>query len=403
MCRYAPLVCTLIVCHSASIVWGEVPLSEVLTGYRRSLAVLQNCVIDLTHIESVSHADTGTKHNRTSSICTRLPDRASCEYMRWVDVADPIAPADEELQISTRSVLLHNRLIEMDVLPADAAKAVHIWKSAREDQLASWQGAILCGYFPGDIDRIDRVLEKARCKVRELREHVVGLECVVVDAESEHAQYSVWFAPERDWCIVKMVRTQQGESLLRRQAQEVQAAPSDRTASSKAKARWSIFTQTLDNVAVEQIDGSWIPVEGTCSEELTHSEGPPTKSFTTVKRTRVNLHPSVNDELFALNIPDGTRVRFVGEHNAIPHEWRDGMIIPREHKEATERLKALAADARFVIPVPTTSQWDLARGPALFVSILGALAGLHWLSIRARALRARHQSRRPGSANHPFS
>jgi hypothetical protein len=90
---------------------------------------------------------------------------------------------------------------------------------------------------------------------------------------------------------------------------------------------------------------------------------------------------------FTPDIPDGTTVRFIGASNAIPHEWREGKITPREDKEATARLDAIVAGKRFETDADQASKWALVRGPAMFLGVVSVLMALQWLWGRNRAMK----------------
>lgn len=343
--------------------------------YRDSVAPLQHSRIVSVQVSRSVDALGVPELRRITSLCIRIGDLAHCEYSRWADRLPGQESGNLPLHDRTTYWITGRQTYALQSL-ADGKVALYVTRGIQEHQIAAWQGAFLCGYFPGNADRIDRVLVSAGAVVRAKREEVDGVNCVVVDAVTGDARHTVWFAPDRGGCILKMVRVQEGEALRQREQRERGLRPPGvKLPEIDLGVR---VTQTLDNVRVEKIDGLWIPVGGRYTEEVTYAEGPPSVLIRTIERTDIKLNPDVSNISFEPQVPDGTTVRFVGERDGIPWEWRGGQIVPREDKAVTARLDELVAGRRFE-PPKEGFPFHLLAGPAMFVGLVFSGAGIFWL------------------------
>jgi hypothetical protein len=195
------------------------------------------------------------------------------------------------------------------------------------------------------------------------------------------AKYTVWFSPERDGCVMKMIRVQEADGPRRQEGSQSQLPE----AHSDAPVRKVRVTQTLEAVETRRIGRSWIPVRGTYTEIIDYPQGPPSLVIKTVLRTRVELDPDVRDISFTPNIPNGTEVRLTGARAGIPWEWQDGKIVPREDKEATARLNSLVSNRRFEPPPKPGFRFGVFVGPVAFLCVVAAGTGLTWLWSSARS------------------
>jgi rhodanese-related sulfurtransferase len=297
------------------------------------------------------------------------------EYRRWDNVRDPSAPAESELRDVTISWLNESRLLSLRRIPKTGEERLLIHEAVTADQASAWQDAILGGYFPAEGRRIDQVVEGQRAFLRPGAEQMHGVHCVVVEADSGNARYSVWFAPDRGGSVLRMIKVQGRVASTRR---TIDGVEEDRPTARRIVR----VTQELFDVQARRFGAHWIPVKARYTEEVLYDEGPPSRITKTIERSEIELAPQVSDRLFAAEIPNGTRIDFVNGRTGIPYEWRDGKAMPREDQQVTERLNSLGAGKRFVRG-DDVHPGQLLVGPILFLTPIF----LVWLLLHSRFVR----------------
>lgn len=145
-------------------------------------------------------------------------------------------------------------------------------------------GEALDGYLAGDREPLPQVLRAARSlKVRPETEEVGGHACVVVEATSKHGLYTVW-VDEAEGATVRKAEViknngDQYRDLPRLGAMTVDGAPVART------------RFTMDNVAVERINGKVIPVSARMETTYTLADGRTQTVQREHTRTGMDLNP----------------------------------------------------------------------------------------------------------------
>ncbi len=366
-------------------------LDELLNRYRGSTERLRTSQIELRQTTTEGDGEQRKTVRLIESRCIRAGEKASCEYRRWTMDPDRGSSARMELQDVSDIGVADGRLLQLQTLIVRQEQTLLVQRPVPEFQYAAWQGPALCGYFPGESGRIDEVLRSAGANVRAVPEVVDGIECDVVDAQTSRARYTVWFARDRGACIVKFTRVQEGEGLDRGTPDVVppRAARDNEVGKRDSPVR---ATLTLDAIETKQFGELSIPIDGTLTEEVIYSSGRRTVAKIVVRRTRVELNPDTDRVSFMPMVPDGTPVKFLDGSNSIPHEWRDGKIIPREDKEMVARLRAIVGDRRFTTDAGELSVLELARGPAMFLALVGGIFALLWLRLWARERRRQTSS-----------
>jgi hypothetical protein len=175
----------------------------------------------------------------------------------------------------------------------------------------------LLGFFSGAMDRADVVLREARnMSVRDKTEQINGVDCYVVDADTNWGKYTVWLDPEHGHNIAKAIVLHiAGENhLFFGRPFEVAGR----------KLTWSI-----EIARFKEIDGVWVAVEAYQLYDRDFGNGNYEKTKTHTKLTEVILNPE-HDSLGSFahdNIPNGTPV-YIVQVPSIQYTWQDGELIP---------------------------------------------------------------------------
>jgi len=182
-----------------------------------------------------------------------------------------------------------------------------------------YSGHELMGFFFGDDERIDLVLQQAdEISVREKLERVGEAQCYVVDATARGGKYTVWIDPEHGYNIAKaMVQKKEGGWFYGKRLPE-----------------GANMISSLKNVRFEKINDVWVPIEADIerTQKIPKSKTLPKGFFEEGKlhhkRTEVVLNPD-HDALGSF-VPDdilnGARVQ-VGNNTTIQYTWQNGQVV----------------------------------------------------------------------------
>jgi len=151
-------------------------------------------------------------------------------------------------------------------------------------------GEALDGYLAGDREPLPQVLRSAKSlNVRPEKEDVGGRECVVVEATSKHGHYTLWLDETEGTTLRKaeVIKNNgdQYRDLSRLGKLTVDGAPVART------------RFTMDNVAVETIDGKSVPVSARMETTYTLADG----RTQTIQREHTRTGMDLNPDFAALN------------------------------------------------------------------------------------------------------
>lgn len=195
-----------------------------------------------------------------------------CRDGKKLDVSAGVAPtlaADAAMQYE-RLVLTPTARValrtgeESDSAPVAKPAAEHEARAFALDLLHG--GEALDGYLAGDLQPLPQVLREAKSvKVRPETEVVGDTPCVVVEATSKHGLYTLWLDESDDATLRKaeVVKNNgdQYKDLPKLGKMTVDGAPVRRT------------HFTMDNVAVEKINGKSVPVSARMETTYTLNDG----------------------------------------------------------------------------------------------------------------------------------
>ena len=147
------------------------------------------------------------------------------------------------------------------------------------------------------------------------QETLGGTPCHRVEARTKYGTFTAWLAPEKGYNAVKSIWSKSGRDILRDNIR----------IEDQGIVEW---TETLDEVDVQRIDGVFVPVSGRLTGHTKFTDGETSEDHTTVRRSEIVLHPDFQAlEAFQIVLPEGTAVRLEGvaEHQ---FRWSNGKFTP---------------------------------------------------------------------------
>lgn len=195
-----------------------------------------------------------------------------CRDGKKLDVSAGVAPtlaADAAMQYERLVMTPTTRVAlrtgeESDTAPVARPAAEHEARAFALDLLHG--GEALDGYLAGDLEPLPQVLREAKSvKVRPETEVVGDTPCVVVEATSKHGLYTLWLDESDDATLRKA-------EVVKNNGDQYKDLPKlGKMTVDGASVRRTQFT--MDNVAVEKINGKSVPVSARMETTYTLSDG----------------------------------------------------------------------------------------------------------------------------------
>lgn len=177
--------------------------------------------------------------------------------------------------------------------------------------------ATLLGYYDSaTCQRLDTALRQASliC-LRKKRERIDDVDCWVIEAATDHGDYTVWIDPEHGYTAAQVhLRTVTRGKPPRRGGKPI----------------CTETMRTITNTRFDEIDGAWIPVESDHTYRLTSSaKGDDWWQEEHIEVTEIVLNPDHEalGSFLADNIPNGTHVSLYPLLQ-ISYTWEDGELVP---------------------------------------------------------------------------
>ncbi len=193
--------------------------------------------------------------------------------------------------------------------------------------------ACLMGFYIGTFERIDKVLRNAReISVRSEPELIGGVKCHVIDAKTKYGDYTLWIDPQHGYNIAR------AHIWLSKDENHFEY---DKPTNKK------IYSNTLEIIRFEQIDGLWFPVEAEMSGRQLR-DNPEAKPYTGKIHFKVNeMIPNPDHEasrsFVGSDVPNGTKTVIVPVLNIV-YTWQDGKLIKRINEKAIARIDKIVDD-----------------------------------------------------------
>ncbi|MBN2589482.1 MAG: hypothetical protein JXA96_06450 [Sedimentisphaerales bacterium] len=189
-----------------------------------------------------------------------------------------------------------------------------------------YEGTPLIGIFNGDQIPVYSILRKAKTiSLREQLEKIGESKCYVINAVTDHGEYTVWIDPEHGYNIAKAeVSKKKGDIHLGKPLSWM----GDTTGLGYRSeiVPLSGYSFNLLNVRFEKINSVWVPVEADYETTLDYG-GRITKAKTHHKQTHTDLNPDFKSlKAFIPDIPDGTQV-YKNDSPGTKYIWLDGKPV----------------------------------------------------------------------------
>jgi len=200
---------------------------------------------------------------------------------------------------------------------------------------------------------------QAMCDSNEV--HYIGQEtlggtlCHVVEAKTRYGTFTVWLAPEKGYNALKSLWRKSGRDILRENIR----------IENQGIAEW---TETVDAVDVQKIDGVFLPVAGRLTGRTKWAGGEESEDHITVQRREIVLHPDFQAlGAFQMVLPEGTEARLAGNAQRT-FRWSQGKFTPDINKYLTRSLLGKPLPGLAAIRM----DWDLAEatGRMLVICLL---------------------------------
>jgi hypothetical protein len=147
------------------------------------------------------------------------------------------------------------------------------------------------------------------------QETLGGIPCQVVEARTKYGTFTVWLAPEKGYHALKSLWRKSGRDILR----------DDIRIEDQGITEW---TETVEAVDVQRIDGVFLPVSGQLTHQARFADGQTSEDHSTVRRSDIVLHPDFRAlGAFQVVLPEGTEVR-LPDGSQRTFRWSNGKFTP---------------------------------------------------------------------------
>jgi hypothetical protein len=231
-------------------------------------------------------------------------------------------------------------------------------EKAKPVTLGKYMGKFLLGYPSAGVsaDRIDVILRKAsKITLRKDQDRIGGSSCFVVDAELNIGSFTVWFDPQRQYCMAQLkVEAKEGNI----DGNTVLPRDYFRTA------QWTILEY-------ESINGLFVPKKCEFRGDSKFPNGDYRHFSSTFTAKRITLNPDFDKmDLFnEQDIKDGADVRLLG-HPGLEFCWenKDGVteVKPKMDEPSVKKIVSEVAAIKKNVnwrkndPSPTSSTQTVA-------------------------------------------
>ena len=170
-------------------------------------------------------------------------------------------------------------------------------KKKREMISGGYTRAPLVGILQADLDPVDSILRQAETvSVRRQQEEIAGSSCHVIEAVTDHGQYTVWIDPGHGYNIAQAeVHKTEGDLAWGKRIGQAGAT------------HFRSTTFALKNVRFGNIRGVWVPLDADYETTIDHG------GYVSVARTQhrckhFGLEPDLDAmAAFVPDIPNGTQ------------------------------------------------------------------------------------------------
>jgi hypothetical protein len=264
--------------------------------------------------------------------------RTSEDYIGEGDAGEPLSHRQ-----SVRLIWTGDRLWQLGTRSGESLAAFTQSQYDLEVLRARLCGAeLLHAVYPYDKVPVYEIMKQGKTTVREEPERVGGAECIVIESEGPHGKYTIWVDPERENVILRAHIVKRPDSLAEdTPIKDLEWMPLDE------------LDMTLEDVAVEQIDGHYVATGGTMVVKRRLRDGKGNADFIQKSSLEnMNLHPDFEAEKpFSIEMPNGTPV-VDADASGIKFVWQDGRVVPHLDDEEIAALEEQVDELTRAVAAP---------------------------------------------------
>jgi len=167
--------------------------------------------------------------------------------------------------------------------------------------------------------------------------HYKTSKCYVIDAVTNHGQYTIWIDPQRGYNILKA--EVQKKSMDLAWGKPLNFKPKSIPMLQSRPPVKTNFSFYLDNVLLENIKDVWVPIEAENQRSYTYEDGRVMTVKSHHKRNEINLNPNFEMQGFFVpdDVPDGTQAYFTGIGGG-RFVWHNGRPVPQIDDEYVKMM-----------------------------------------------------------------
>lgn len=210
-------------------------------------------------------------------------------------------------------------------------------KDAAKARMIAFEDGPLLGYMKSDTCHFIDILKSSDdLRLIDSGNEIDDIKCEVLLAKTESGVYKVWFAPGYDYNVLRLELTKSigdkaygyivGQEARSLSSQILNELTKDNSLASIQKQECKFI---LSDVKLQEINGTWLPIEGKYYVKQTYQDGEYNESWYETKRVAIDLEPDLEAlNAFKPKINNGVQVLYKGKPNIIDYVWRDGEIVP---------------------------------------------------------------------------
>lgn len=211
--------------------------------------------------------------------------------------------------------------------------------------------APFAGYADGSENKtVFDLIKTAPDRQIEKQDIIDGAQVTVISGTTPYGRVRIWVDKSRDynalrWTVTKTSNDRFGDKPL---SEQKYSAPESATAS---------WEGSLDRVTLQDVDGHWIPLRGEYVVKIAVADGRSQIFTNTINRASVKLHPDFDaQQVFELDIPDGTPIAYGRQLSGLAYECRGGKIVPSVNSDSMRSLdEAISAVKTPAVAVPASN------------------------------------------------
>jgi len=290
---------------------------KAVTGWDKSVSMRIECDHSMAYQgRDFRHWKYDVTHRRDGD---RWESFGRCQFEGKLD-GDPYSFNEE-----FRDLVLNDYYLRYSQRDSGSEREAFVVTDVREMLLNLQAQSAHGGFLEGLTGGIGSATHQAEamCDSNDVRyvgqETLGSTSCHVVEAKTEYGTFTVWLAPQKGYNALKSVWRKSGRDILREKIRIEDQGITE-------------WTETVDAVDVQEIDGVFLPVAGRLTGKTKWASGEESEDHVVVQRRDIVLHPDFQAlGAFQIVLPEGTEVRLTGNAQRT-FRWSQGGFTPDINK-----------------------------------------------------------------------